>query len=138
MTTDIDIAALEAEADAIVNAPSAPDAYARSLAVKAATSDLTARLADIDARLAVAIPQSGLAGDVEQLAAQIEDLLKLDSIQQRTRRAIEVHGKLEVAATEVAKMRNGQTAPSEDLEPLRLRILELTRRLLKEVFTIDA
>jgi MoxR-like ATPase len=79
--------------------------------------------------------------DVEQLAAQVETILREhDNSQERNRKAIEVHGKLEEAASDLAKLRKQAKAEgrkSEVMEPLRQRILGLTRKLLAEVFTID-
>jgi MoxR-like ATPase len=79
--------------------------------------------------------------DVENLATQVEAILRdHDNSQERNRKAIEVHGKLEEAASDLAKLRKQAKAEgrkSEVMEPLRQRILGLTRKLLQEVFTID-
>lgn len=79
--------------------------------------------------------------DVEGLATQVDAILKdHDNSQERNRKAIEVHGKLEEAAADLAKLRKQAKAEgrkSEIMEPLRQRILGLTRKLLQEVFTID-
>lgn len=79
--------------------------------------------------------------DVESLARQIDELLRTsDNNQERSRKAIEVHGKLEEAANDLKKLRAQAKAEgrvSDIMEPLRQRILGLTRKLLKEVFTID-
>jgi len=79
--------------------------------------------------------------DVENLATQIDNILRnSDNTQERSRKAIEVHGKLEEAANELKKLRaqaKAEGRKSDIMEPLRKRILTLTHRLLKEVFTID-
>ncbi len=79
--------------------------------------------------------------DVEKLAIQIDDLLRAsDNNQERSRKAIEVHGKLVEAADEIKKLRAQAKADgrqSEFIGPLRARVVGLTRKLLKEVFTID-
>jgi MoxR-like ATPase len=79
--------------------------------------------------------------DVEALATEVDAILReSDNNQDRSRRAIEVHGKLEQAAGDVGKLRKqakDEGRKSEIIEPLRQRVLGLTRLLLREVFTFD-
>lgn len=90
-------------------------------------------LANPDDKLAMEMSDS-----VEGLARELEDLIaKADNTQARSRKAIEIQGKLEQAAADHKALRiqmrdAGRT--SEIMAPLRQRILALSSRLYKEVF----
>ncbi len=83
----------------------------------------------------------GIAEGVENLARQVEVLLReTDNELERSRKGMAVHGKLEQAAADLGKLREQADAEgrqSEIMDPLRYRILGLTRILLNEVFTFD-
>lgn len=81
-----------------------------------------------------------LEGDVEGLARDLTELLReADNAQDRGRRGVEIAGKLEAAAQDLGKLRKqikAERRKSDLVEPLRQRILGLTRTLHKEVFQI--
>lgn len=78
--------------------------------------------------------------DAEELAAQLADLLKnSDNKQERSRRAVEVHGKLEELSADLSKLRaqvKTEGRRSDLIEPLRERVLGLTQTLLTKVFAV--
>jgi MoxR-like ATPase len=81
----------------------------------------------------------GMMEDVEDLANQIDEILRnSDNEHENNIVAVEIHGKLEQAAKDRRKLRDQAKADghtSDLLEPLRLRILMLNRKLLTDVLT---
>jgi MoxR-like ATPase len=92
-------------------------------------------LANPDDKVAMEISES-----VEVLAKELDALLTTaDNTQARSRKAVELQGKLENASDDVKKLRSkmrreGRT--SDLIDPLRQRVLSLSATLLKECFTL--
>lgn len=82
-----------------------------------------------------------LRTELQQLAAELDVVLKdSDNVQQRNRKAIDLHGKLDRATAELESLKeravqNGRK--SEVVEEVSTTLTGLLDRLLKEVFNID-
>lgn len=83
----------------------------------------------------------GISDGVEDLSRQIQELLRnSDDEVLRSRKGMQIHGKLEQAAADLRKLREQvkeEGRKSEIMDPLKFRILGLTRILLNEVFSFD-
>lgn len=81
-----------------------------------------------------------LAQDIEQLAAQVEEIIGIESKAIRVRRGVQLHNKMEEANQELTELRRRAKAEgleSEVVEEARKRLHSLTKRLLTKGFKIN-
>lgn len=81
-----------------------------------------------------------IAAGVEELAAQVEDIIAIEQKAIRVRRGTQLHNKMQEANEEILELRaraRAEGTESEVVEETRKRLHSLTKRLLTRGFKID-